>query len=92
MLRRGFRSPARPSTGLPSWADRAPQIVPDLFRSGLSEGRQRLSQNLVGRSGLREYYDPFTGKGMGTVSFAWSTLAIEIAAPDPRAGSSYLEP
>jgi hypothetical protein len=29
---------------------------------------------------------------MGTMSFAWSTLVMEAADPDPRVGSSYLEP
>ena len=25
-------------------------------------------------AGPREYYDPYTGRGMGAVDFAWSTL------------------
>ena len=79
----------------PTWINAAWLVWLGLVRLGYEEEAHELAQrlaNLVGRSGLREYYDPFTGKGMGTVSFAWSTLAIEIAAPDPRAGSSYLEP
>jgi hypothetical protein len=41
--------------------------------------------------GLREYYNPYTGAGMGAVDFAWSSLAMELLDPDPRAGLSYLE-
>ena len=29
-------------------------------------------------SGLREYYHPFTGAGMGAGDFAWSTLILEM--------------
>jgi hypothetical protein len=46
----------------------------------------------VDASGMREYYNPYTGAGMGAHSFAWSTLALELADPDPGAPSSYLEP
>jgi hypothetical protein len=41
--------------------------------------------------GLREYYHPSTGQGMGAVEFAWSTLVMEMVDPDPRARTSYLE-
>jgi hypothetical protein len=41
--------------------------------------------------GLREYYNPYTGAGMGAVDFAWSSLAMELLEPDPRAAVSYLE-
>jgi len=41
-------------------------------------------------SGLREYYDPHTRRGMGAHSFAWSALVLELAEPDPAAASSYL--
>ena len=35
------------------------------------------------REGLREYYDPFTGTGMGAHSFAWSALALELLEDEP---------
>jgi hypothetical protein len=41
-------------------------------------------------AGLREYYNPFTGRGMGAVDFGWSTLIMEMVAQDERAASSYL--
>ncbi len=40
--------------------------------------------------GLREYYDPITGEGMGACDFAWSALALELADPDPAAVRSHL--
>ena len=41
--------------------------------------------------GLREYYDPYTGRGMGAVDFGWSTLVMEMLTVDqPTAAASYL--
>ncbi|MGZ8676347.1 MAG: MGH1-like glycoside hydrolase domain-containing protein [Solirubrobacterales bacterium] len=42
------------------------------------------------REGSREFYEPFTGEGLGAVDFGWSTLIAELADPDPRAGRSHL--
>jgi hypothetical protein len=44
----------------------------------------------VEREGLREYYDPHTGEGLGARDFAWSSLIYEMADPDPEAARSYL--
>jgi hypothetical protein len=42
---------------------------------------------------LREYYDPYTGRGMGAVGFAWSTLILELLEVDPAiSATSYLTP
>ena len=52
-----------------------------------------MANGLIGaveREGLREYYDPRTGKGLGAKDFAWSALIAELADPDPKAASSYL--
>ena len=49
---------------------------------------ERLS-GLVLREGLREYYDPFTGEGLGAREFAWTSLILELAEPldgEPRSG------
>ena len=43
---------------------------------------ERLS-GLVLRQGLREYYDPHTGEGLGAREFAWTSLIMELAEPDP---------
>jgi hypothetical protein len=40
-----------------------------------------MADGLIGaveREGLREYYDPRTGKGMGAKDFAWSALICEM--------------
>ncbi len=52
-----------------------------------------MANGLIGaveREGLREYYDPRTGKGLGAKDFAWSALIAELAAPEPAAANSYL--
>ncbi|HEY2159731.1 MAG TPA: hypothetical protein VGH24_00355 [Solirubrobacteraceae bacterium] len=91
----------RPFPGLrrywrgPTWINSAWLVWIGLVRLGYVDEAAELARRLsatVGSSGLREYYNPYTGAGMATVSFAWSTLALETAAPDPRAASSYLEP
>jgi hypothetical protein len=38
----------------------------------------------VEREGLREYYDPRDGTGMGAVDFAWSALIAEMVDRDPK--------
>jgi hypothetical protein len=79
----------------PTWINSSWLVWLGLVRLGYTEQAAELAQRvtvLIDRAGLREYYDPFSGAGMGTISFAWSTLAIELAEPDPRAASSYLEP
>jgi hypothetical protein len=40
----------------------------------------------VSREGLREFYDPNDGRGMGAEHFAWSALALELL--DPRNAST----
>ncbi len=47
-------------------------------------------RDAVEREGLREYYDPRDGRGLGAVDFAWSALIAELAEPDPAAARSHL--
>ncbi len=64
-----------------------------LRRLGYEEEAARLAEGLFGaveREGLREYYDPRDGTGLGAVDFAWSALVAELAEPDPSAAVSYL--
>ncbi len=66
-----------------------------LRRLGYSAEADELARRLaavVPRERLREYYDPVTGRGMGARSFAWASLALELADPDPLAATSYLGP
>jgi len=42
------------------------------------------------REGSREFYEPYSGDGLGAQEFGWSTLIAEMADPDPAAAASYL--
>ena len=78
----------------PTWVNAAWLVWLGLVRLGYEEQADELARGVAGAvaaSGLREYYDPYTGAGMGAKSFGWSTLAVELTEPDPRAGSSYLD-
>jgi hypothetical protein len=44
----------------------------------------------VSRECLREYYDPRTGTGLGATNFAWTSLVMELADPDPASASSHV--
>jgi hypothetical protein len=50
----------------------------------------RLSAGMASQP-LREYYDPYTGAGMGATDFGWSALILDMLADDPRAATSYVE-
>ncbi|HET9185927.1 MAG TPA: hypothetical protein VFN82_07245, partial [Solirubrobacterales bacterium] len=57
-----------------------------LRRLGYEAEAQRLASGVIGavaREGLREYYDPRDGTGLGAKDFAWSALIAELADPRP---------
>ena len=77
----------------PTWVNAAWLLWLGLLRLGYAEHATELVRRLadamaVGR--LREYYNPFTGGGMGAVDFAWSALILEMLERDDRAARSYL--
>jgi Glycosyl hydrolase family 63 C-terminal domain len=77
----------------PTWINSAWLLWLGLLRLNYQEQADALARRVTGavnQSGLREYYDPYTGRGMGATSFAWSALAVELADPHPAAASSYL--
>jgi hypothetical protein len=79
----------------PTWINAAWLVWLGLVRLGYEEEANELVTRIAGpvrAHGLREYYEPFSGDGMGAVEFAWSTLVMEMVDPDPRASTSYLEP
>jgi glycogen debranching enzyme len=77
----------------PTWINSAWLLWLGLVRLGYDERASELAARvgaMVAASGLREYYNPYTGDGMGQAGFAWSTLAFELLEPDPRAAASYI--
>jgi hypothetical protein len=84
-LRRYWRGPTWVNSGWLVWLG--------LIRLGYNTQAETLARALlaaVAHEGLREYYDPNTGAGMGAEDFAWSALVSEFVAPDERASRSYL--
>jgi hypothetical protein len=68
----------------PTWVNAAWLLWLGLRRLGYHQEAQRMADGLIGaveREGLREYYDPHTGGGMGAKDFAWSALIAELADP-----------
>ncbi|HET6570293.1 MAG TPA: hypothetical protein VFG58_02260 [Solirubrobacterales bacterium] len=78
----GGRGPIRRYWRGPTWVNTAWLCWLGLRRLGYDGEAKRMADGLIGaveREGLREYYDPRTGKGMGAKDFAWSALALEMA-------------
>ncbi len=78
----------------PTWINAAWLLWLGLVRLGYHEAASELAVRVGGAvagAGLREYYDPYTGRGMGARDFSWSSLVMELVDPDPQAASSHLE-
>jgi hypothetical protein len=89
----GGRGPVRRYWRGPTWVNSAWLVWLGLRRLGYEEAARRLAAGLIGaveREGLREYYDPRDGAGLGARDFAWSALIAELADPDPAAARSHL--
>jgi hypothetical protein len=89
----GGRGPIRRYWRGPTWINAAWLLWLGLRRLGYHQEADRMAKGLTGaveREGLREYYDPRTGKGLGAKDFAWSALIAELVDPDPGIASSYL--
>jgi Glycosyl hydrolase family 63 C-terminal domain len=77
----------------PTWVNSAWLVWLGLRRLGYRSEADELARRVVAtvaREGLREYYDPRTGQGMGAHDFAWSSLVCELIQEDPRAERSYV--
>jgi glycogen debranching enzyme len=77
----------------PTWANAAWMLWLGMRRLGYSDEAALMSaaiERTILEQGLREYYDPRTGEGLGATDFAWTTLALEMSDPDPAATGSYL--
>ena len=89
----GSRGPIRRYWRGPTWISAAWLLWLGLRRLGYDNAAEQMANGLIGaveREGLREYYDPRTGKGLGAKDFAWSALVAELADPDPKSANSYL--
>jgi hypothetical protein len=85
LIRRYWRGPTWVNTAWLAWIG--------LKRLGYEDAARGLATGLTGaveREGLREYYDPRDGTGLGARDFAWSALIAELADPPPEAAQSYL--
>jgi hypothetical protein len=77
----------------PTWINAAWLLWLGLVRLGYAEEAAEMGARIgraVRGAGLREYYDPYTGEGMGATNFSWSALIMELLDPDPEARSSHL--
>ena len=89
----GNRGPIRRYWRGPTWVNSTWLVWLGLRRLGYEKEAKRLAGGMIGaveREGLREYYDPRTGAGLGARDFAWSALVAELAEPDPAAAHSHL--
>jgi hypothetical protein len=78
----GNRGPLRRYWRGPVWVNAAWLLWLGLRRLGNDDAAARVAGGIVGaveREGLREYYDPRTGTGLGARDFAWSALVVELA-------------
>lgn len=81
----GGRGPLRRYWRGPTWVNSAWLVWLGMRRLGYVAEAERLADGVLAAAaheGLREYYDPRSGKGLGANDFAWSSLVAELA--DPR--------
>ncbi len=79
----------------PTWINAAWLLWLGLVRLGYAREAGELARRVsqaVRVAGLREYYDPFSGRGMGAERFSWSSLVMELVDPDPLAYVSHIAP
>ena len=77
----------------PTWVNTAWLVWMGMQRLGYVKEATELAQGIaeaVDKHGLREFYDPFTGKGMGGKDFGWSALIADMLVNDAGAKNSYL--
>ena len=77
----------------PTWINSAWLIWLGLLRHGYDPEAMEMAKRLsdaVAEERLREFYEPYSGEGLGAEEFGWSSLIAELADPDPAAAGSYL--
>jgi hypothetical protein len=77
----------------PTWLNSAWLVWLGLVRLGYREHAAALADgatSAVLHSGLREFYGPYDGRGMGASHFAWSALVLELLDPDHDSARSHV--
>ena len=77
----------------PTWINSAWLVWMGLLRLGHEAEAMEMATRLSGavvKQRLREFYEPYSGEGLGAREFGWSSLIAELAEPDPAAAGSYL--
>jgi hypothetical protein len=77
----------------PTWINSAWLLWMGLLRYGHEGEAMEMATRLSGavaEERLREFYEPYSGEGLGAKEFGWSSLIAELADPDPVAAGSYL--
>lgn len=65
----------------PTWIAANWFIYKGLMNYGLTEVAEEIkksSQDLITKSGFREYFNPQTGKGLGAKNFTWGSLVVDM--------------
>ncbi len=65
----------------PTWINTNWFLSHALRRHGYAELADHIvtkSLEAIEKSGYREYYEPYTGEGLGATDFGWSTLALDL--------------
>jgi hypothetical protein len=68
----------------PTWINTAWLCWLGLVRLGYDDAAAEAGRRLgatIAAAGVREYYNPYTGAGMGARDFGWSTLVLEMLEP-----------
>jgi len=77
----------------PTWINSAWLIWIGLLRQGYEPEALEMTKRLadaVASERLREFYEPYSGEGLGAREFGWSSLIAELVDPDAAAPASYL--
>src|SRR4051794_40730383 len=77
----------------PTWINSAWLIWMGLLRQGYHPEAAEMAKRLggaVAEERLREFYEPYSGEGLGAKEFGWSSLIAELVDPDPSGSQSYL--
>ena len=73
----------------PSWVNINWLIIDGLQRYGFTEEAQQLTEttlHMVDQGGMREYFNPLTGNGLGAENFSWTAaLTIDLLAQQKTA-------